>query len=81
MLAEAPARFPIGPPATKEAYLYRSIFEGHFPSSSAAATVPVQESVACSTAAAIEWDESFKNSADPSGRAVAGVHQDAYDGD
>ena len=80
MLAEAPARFPIGPPTTKEAYLYRSIFEGHFPSSSAAATVPVQESVACSTAAAIAWDESFKNSADPSGRAVAGVHQDAYEG-
>lgn len=78
MLAEAKDRFPIGPPATKEAYLYRSIFDQHFPQPSAAATVPVQDSVACSTAAAIAWDESFKNSADPSGRAVVGVHQDAY---
>ncbi len=78
MLSEAKDRFPIGPPATKEAYLYRSIFDQHFPQPSAAATVPVQDSVACSTAAAIAWDESFKNSADPSGRAVAGVHQDAY---
>jgi len=26
----------------------------------------------------LEWDESFKNMNDPSGRAVAQVHDDAY---
>ena len=31
-----------------------------------------------STPRAIEWDESFKGRADPSGRAIANVHDSAY---
>ncbi|MCB9665379.1 MAG: asparagine synthase B [Alphaproteobacteria bacterium] len=77
-LAQAPHRFPLGTPATKEAYLYRAIFEEHFPLPSAAATVPGGPSVACSTPTAIAWDEAFKTMADPSGRAVRGVHKDGY---
>lgn len=77
-LAEAADRFPMGTPTTKEAYFYRSIFDELFPSASAAATVPVQDSVACSTPAALAWDPSFRDLADPSGRAVRGVHEDAY---
>lgn len=77
-MASAAERFPINPPATKEEYFYRSIFEDHFPSESAARSVPQEASVACSTAIAREWDESFKKLNDPSGRAVAGVHNQAY---
>ncbi|HMV68662.1 MAG TPA: asparagine synthase B, partial [Myxococcota bacterium] len=73
-LAEAVDRFPIGAPPTKEAWWYRSIFEELFPLPSAAATVPVGPSVACSSPAAIAWDAAFARSADPSGRSVAGVH-------
>ena len=75
-LAHASERFPIGTPATKEAYLYRAIFEELFPLPSAAACVPSGPSVACSSSAALEWDPSFKANADPSGRAVKGVHKD-----
>jgi len=77
-MAEAGERFPTGTPATKEAYLYRAIFEELFPIPSAAACVPSGPSVACSSAAALEWDASFKANADPSGRAVRGVHRDGY---
>ncbi|MGC9151484.1 MAG: asparagine synthase B [Microbacter sp.] len=77
-LANAKYRFPINPPMNKEEYLYRSIFTDYFPSDSAAATVPSVPSVACSTPAALEWDESFKQNADPSGRSVHSVHNDAY---
>lgn len=77
-LANAKYRFPINPPMNKEEYLYRSIFTDYFPSDSAAATVPSVPSVACSTPAALEWDESFKKNADPSGRSVKSVHNDAY---
>ena len=77
-LAGAGERFEINPPATHEAYLYRSMFESHFPGPSAAATVPHGMSIACSTPTAIRWDEAFRQSADPSGRAVRGVHRDAY---
>ncbi|MEP7248010.1 MAG: asparagine synthase B [Gammaproteobacteria bacterium] len=72
--ARAPARFPINPPQSKEAYFYRRIFKQHFPDSACARTVPGGKSIACSSAAAIAWDRSFAASADPSGRAVAGVH-------
>jgi asparagine synthase (glutamine-hydrolysing) len=61
-------------PPTKEAYYYRTIFESHYPSMSAVCTVPQNKSVACSTAAALEWDEKFKNNVDESGRAVKDVH-------
>jgi len=80
-LAEAADRFPMGTPTTKEAYFYREVFESHFPSASAAATVPVQDSVACSSPAALAWDPSFQQLADPSGRAVRGVHIDSYGDD
>ena len=70
--------FPYNTPQTKEAYLYRSIFQKHFGKEAAAHTVPGGPSIACSTAAAIEWDVAFKNAADPSGRAIAGVHVEAY---
>ncbi|UTT84205.1 asparagine synthase B [Vibrio pelagius] len=71
-------RFPYNTPTTKEGYAYREIFEELFPLESAAECVPGGPSVACSSAKAIEWDESFKNNADPSGRAVKAVHNDAY---
>lgn len=78
-MIHASERFPINPPMSKEEYWYRTIFEGHFPSASAAQTVPSVPSVACSTATALEWDASFKNRIDPSGRAVKAVHEEAYD--
>ena len=77
-MAHAAERFSINPPRNKEEYYYRSIFAEHFPSDSAARSVPSVPSVACSTAEALAWDEAFKNMNDPSGRAVAGVHEEAY---
>ena len=77
-MAHAAERFPINPPRNKEEYYYRSIFAEHFPSDSAARSVPSEASVACSTAIALEWDAAFKNMNDPSGRAVKGVHEQAY---
>ena len=77
-MAHAAERFPINPPKNKEEYYYRSIFAEHFPSDSAARSVPSEASVACSTAIALEWDAAFSNMNDPSGRAVKGVHEQAY---
>ncbi len=77
-MAHAAERFPINPPLNKEEYYYRSIFAEHFPSESAARCVNQEASVACSTAIALEWDAAFKNMNDPSGRAVKGVHEQAY---
>ncbi|CTP84765.1 Asparagine synthetase B [Xanthomonas translucens pv. poae] len=76
-LAAADKRFPVNPPQTKEAYYYRTLFERAFPTPAAAETVPGGKSIACSSPAAIAWDASFANAADPSGRAVAGVHEQA----
>ncbi len=78
MMAEAAERFPVNPPRCKEEYFYRSIFEEHFPSASAARSVPSVPSVACSTAEALAWDEAFRHMNEPSGRAVKGVHHEAY---
>lgn len=78
-MANAQYRFPVQTPASKEEFYYRSIFEEHFPSDTAALSVPSVPSVACSSPVALEWDESFKNMNDPSGRAVADVHDDAYE--
>ncbi len=78
-MEHAAERFPINPPMSKEEYWYRTMFEEHFPSASAARTVPSVPSVACSTATALEWDVSFKNRVDPSGRAVKAVHEEAYE--
>jgi asparagine synthase (glutamine-hydrolysing) len=77
MLADAPRRFPVNPPATKEAYWYRELFEREFPGEACARTVPGGKSIACSSPAAIAWDPAFAAAADPSGRAVAGVHHAA----
>jgi asparagine synthase (glutamine-hydrolysing) len=82
-MAGAAERFPVKTPESKEAYLYRRLFEQHFPWATCIACVPFERSVACSTAIALEWDAAFKNSVDPSGRAVADVHlaglgQDTY---
>ena len=78
-LATAGYRFPVNPPQTKEAYLYRTLFERWYPGEACARTVPGGKSIACSTPAAIAWDAAFAASADPSGRAVAGVHAAALD--
>lgn len=77
MMTNAKFRFPINTPMSKEEYRYRTIFEEHFPSDSAASCVPSVPSVACSTPVALEWDEAFKKMNDPSGRAVK-VHETAY---
>ena len=77
-MANAAKRFPINPPQNKEEYYYRSIFAEHFPSESAARSVPSVPSVACSTAEALAWDKAFQNMNDPSGRAVKGIHEAAY---
>ncbi len=77
-MAHAVERFPINTPQNKEEYYYRSIFAEHFPSESAARSVPSVPSVACSTAEALAWDSSFQHLNDPSGRAVKGIHEQAY---
>ncbi len=77
-MANAKYKFPIQTPTSKEEFYYRSIFAEHYPSDAAALCVPSVPSVACSTPIALEWDESFKNMNDPSGRAVANVHEEAY---
>lgn len=77
-MAHASERFPVNPPRNKEEYYYRSIFEEHFPSATAAQSVPSVPSVACSTAEALAWDSSFQNLDEPSGRAVKNVHVKSY---
>lgn len=74
-MAHAAERFPIHTPMNKEEYYYRSIFSKHFPSDSAALSVPSQPSVACSTPTALLWDAAFQGKNDPSGRAVD-VHEE-----
>jgi asparagine synthase (glutamine-hydrolysing) len=76
--ALASRRFPVNTPSTKEEYYYRAIFSRHFPTESEAQCVPHEASVACSTAKALEWDAAFRKMNEPSGRAIFGVHDDAY---
>ena len=76
--AQRHRRFPVNTPVTKEEYYYREVFEGFFPSESAALCVPHEAGVACSTAKALEWDAAWKSMDEPSGRAIAGVHEKAY---
>ena len=78
-MEHAADRFPINTPRNKEEYYSRSIFEEYFPSESAARSVPSVPSVACSTAEALAWDKAFQNMNEPSGRAVAGIHEEAYE--
>ncbi len=78
MMRGATKRFPLKTPETKEAYLYRQIFESHFPSAAAVGCVPWERSIACSTETALKWDAAFQKMVDPSGRAVMDVHAKAY---
>ncbi len=78
MMTTARYRFPVNTPLTREEYCYRSIFAEHFPSETAAMTVPSVPSVACSTAEALAWDEAFRNQNEPSGRAIKNVHLLSY---
>jgi asparagine synthase (glutamine-hydrolysing) len=75
MMENARFRFPLNTPLTKEAYLYRSLFEAYYPTADAIRCVPEGPSIACSTPVAIAWDEAFAKMADPSGRSIRGVHQ------
>jgi asparagine synthase (glutamine-hydrolysing) len=75
----SPKKYPINPPQNKEEYYYRSIFEEHFPSDTAAKSVPSVPSVACSSPEALEWDETFKNQNDPSGRSISNIHNKSYE--
>lgn len=77
-MSQAAERFAVNPPRSKEEYMYREMFESHFPSRSAALTVPSSPSVACSTPEALAWDAAFAGLNEPSGRAVSGVHDQAY---
>jgi asparagine synthase (glutamine-hydrolysing) len=78
MMRGAAERFPVKTPETKEAYLYRQLFESHFPQATAVNCVPWERSVACSTETALKWDAAFQNLVDPSGRAVTDVHAEGY---
>ena len=78
MFSNAKFTFPFQTPISKEEYFYRSIFEEHFPSETAAKTVPSVPSVACSSPVALDWDKSFKNMNDPSGRSISNVHLESY---
>ena len=80
-MSRAEGRFPFNTPLSKEAYYFRSLFEKHFSSASAAQTVPGGPTVACSTPEALLWDKGMQELNDPSGRAMRAVHQDAYEGD
>ncbi|HIH24728.1 TPA: asparagine synthase B [Candidatus Woesearchaeota archaeon] len=77
MMADVAKRFPVQTPTSKEGYLYRTIFDSHFKSPAAAATVPVGPSIACSSPTAFRWSKEFAKMDDPSGRAVKGVHEAA----
>jgi len=77
-LESAAYKFPVNTPDSKEAYFYRCVFEEKYPLATAADCVIGGKSVACSTQEALAWDESFKDNADPSGRAVLSVHNESY---
>jgi asparagine synthase (glutamine-hydrolysing) len=77
VMANARFRFPSKTPVSKEAYWFRTIFEEHFKNPSAVDLVPDGPSIACSTPTAIRWDSAWAEMADPSGRAVQGVHEHA----
>jgi asparagine synthase (glutamine-hydrolysing) len=78
MMRAAAERFPVKTPLTKEGYYYRTMFDELFPGDQAAACVKAEPSIACSSETALRWDAAFQGREDPSGRAVAMVHKDAY---
>mgnify|MGYP001348193057 FL=1 len=69
--------FSVNTPLNKEEYYYRTIFNKHFPSETAALSVPSVPSIACSSPEALKWDKSFSNMNDPSGRAIK-THESSY---
>ncbi len=79
LMENAHHRFPVNTPEHKEAYLYRLIFEELFPHPDAVECVPGGKSTACSTPEALAWDKTLADNADPSGRAVRGVHESALE--
>jgi asparagine synthase (glutamine-hydrolysing) len=78
-ISSAKERFPLKTPITKEGYFYRAIFDELFPGDDPARSVGAEPSIACSSEAALAWDASFEGREDPSGRAVRGVHDEAYE--
>ncbi|MXP56276.1 asparagine synthase B [Pantoea sp. Mhis] len=76
-LTNSSFRFPYNTPHSKEAYLYREIFEELFPIPNAVKCIPGGQSIACSSDKVINWDNTFKNMDDPSGRTV-NVHNYTY---
>tara|TARA_B100000315_G_scaffold163126_1_gene151616 strand:+ start:855 stop:2513 length:1659 start_codon:yes stop_codon:yes gene_type:complete len=74
MIVDTGKRFTVQSPTTKEAYLYREIFEEMFPSKDAALTVEAGPSIACSTPTAYKWSKQFEGMDDPSGRTIK-VHK------
>jgi len=70
--------YPVSTPTNKEMFLFRRFFQEFYRTDDCVKTVPFNKSIACSTQAALEWDESFKKLADESGRAILGVHQNSY---
>jgi asparagine synthase (glutamine-hydrolysing) len=75
MMKNVKTRFPAQTPSSKEEYYYREIFDGYFTSPSAALTVPVGPTIACSTPTAFRWSKEFARTADPSGRSIKDVHE------
>jgi asparagine synthase (glutamine-hydrolysing) len=75
MMARAKERFPIQTPSSKEEYYYRQIFDTYFTCPTAALTVPVGPTIACSTPTAFRWSKEFAQHADPSGRSVKAHEQ------
>ncbi len=77
MMKNVKKRFPKATPMSKEGYLYREIFDSFFKNPTAAETVKVIPSIACSTDTALRWSKEFQGMADPSGRAVKSIHNQA----
>ena len=75
MMKNAKNRFPTQTPSSKEEYYYREIFDSYFTSPSAALSVPVGPTIACSTPTAFRWSKEFAKTADPSGRSIKDVHE------
>ncbi|KAL1370151.1 hypothetical protein HN51_000459 [Arachis hypogaea] len=77
MMLNAARTYPLHTPPTKEAYLYRMIFEKIFPKQPARLTIPWEPTVACCTPKALSWFPEWSNNMDPSGRAAWGIHNSA----
>ncbi|MBN2651048.1 MAG: asparagine synthase B [Spirochaetales bacterium] len=77
MMENASKRFHVNVPMSKEEYYYRTIFDKHFPHQSSAGLVPTGPTIACSSPTAYRWSKEFEKKADPSGRSVFSVHNQA----